>query len=133
VPLKVAVQGVKGIAGCFQTWLPNDNQQTTIAGSKSRRMNSIKSIKVNGSTALDAMHKRSGFGWDYLPTIYAMQFHFLRYVYALETIRLHSFGRSENREWEMILMGKLDEINKELKVKYLYSKSFRLLSFNFCR
>jgi len=59
VPLKVAVQGGKGIAG----WLPNDNQQTTIAGSKSRRMNSIKSIKVNGSTALDVMHKRSGFGW----------------------------------------------------------------------
>jgi len=36
--------------------------------------------------------KEVDLGGHYLPTIYAMQFHFLRYVYALETITLHPLG-----------------------------------------
>jgi len=96
-------------------------------------MNSIKSIKVNGSTALDVMHKRSGFGWALSSDHLCNAIPFSSICLCFGNHYITSFGRSENREWEKILMGKLDEINKELKVKYLYSKSFRLLSFNFCR
>jgi len=74
-------------------------------------MDTIKSIKVNGSTAMDVMHKRCGnFGVRVATilsqTIYAMQLHFLRHAYTLENHYMTFFERLENCIFVFVTNGK---------------------------